>query len=312
MQPPDDEAPARTRLGRFTSAIAAVALPLVAFGAGEAGVAEELLPEWDDGTAWVWGKLLYAVEVQRWTYPLLLWAMAAYVAAETGRRARWISVGLRGGVALAALYGALFLPVVPLAVAVAIYGVGLLGLSPYAALFAYGLAVGRYDRRQPPEPVPWAPWALWGALGLGGGAGAVHTLIELHAALPTEPPDCWLATVAARGDPRIVGSRPVRFADGRVRPVTRQLRVLKAFELALRARGPRLHAPVRAAYDRFGPRLAARLGPAGATATWFALSPVAAIAELALRAWLRGAGRMIATTYPPVAADDSASTSAAR
>lgn len=131
---------------RGLGVVAAIGAPLLAFGASEYGMGDVLLPEWDDGSAWVWAKLLYAPAVQRWSYPLLAWAMVAYAAAEAGVRARWVEVGLGGGVALAGAYSIVFLPMTPLAAFGAIYLVGLLGFAPYAALAAYGFAYGRVRR----------------------------------------------------------------------------------------------------------------------------------------------------------------------
>ena len=281
-------------------------MPLVAFSASEAGLSKELLPEWDSGGPTIWFNLMLAPQAQRWLYPLLIWAMLAYGAALTGRRAGWIEVGLSGGFFLALLFSLLFLPLFPLSIAMIVaYGIGLLGLSPFFSLIAYSYAAYRYHRRDAPRA--WGLYGLWGATFFGASYGISRTLVDLRAALPQEPPDCYLATASARGWPRIVGSRPVRFGDGQLRPVTRQLRVLKAFELLLVAAVPRAHAQIRTIYDGLGPKLASRMGPLGSTASWLLLLPVALAAEIPLRLLLRDAPGFIDSIYPETSYPETSS-----
>ncbi len=85
-------------------------------------------------------------------------------------------------------------------------------------------------------------------------------MYELYAALPSQPPpDCYIATAAAQGHPRFVGSHPVRRADGLSMQVNGQLQRLKCAELALLAISPRLHKVLRRIYDVAGNALARRM-----------------------------------------------------
>lgn len=61
--------------------------------------------------------------------------------------------------------------------------------------------------------------------------------------------DCYVATAAATGHARIVGSAPGVDGIG----VNRQLQTLKAGEIVLRTLLPRTHAQLRRIYDRLGP-----------------------------------------------------------
>ena len=85
-------------------------------------------------------------------------------------------------------------------------------------------------------------------------------MYELYAALPpTPPPDCYIATAAARGHPRFVRSWVVERAGGKVMRVNGQLQCLKCAEFALKAVSPRLHESLRKIYDVVGKRLAYRI-----------------------------------------------------
>jgi uncharacterized protein DUF6688 len=85
-------------------------------------------------------------------------------------------------------------------------------------------------------------------------------MYELYAALPPQPPpDCYIATAAARGHPRFVGSRTILRADGNSMQVNEQLQRLKCAELALLALHPRWHKWLRKVYDKLGKPLAHRI-----------------------------------------------------
>lgn len=85
-------------------------------------------------------------------------------------------------------------------------------------------------------------------------------MVELYAALPKQPPpDCYIATAAARGHPRFVQAWSVQRMDGTSMRVNAQLQRLKCVELALMAVDPPLHAFLRRLYDMVGKRLARRL-----------------------------------------------------
>jgi hypothetical protein len=85
-------------------------------------------------------------------------------------------------------------------------------------------------------------------------------MYELYAALPPQPPpDCYIATAATQGHPRVVGSRLVQRADGKSMQVNGQLQVLKFAEQALLAVNPRWHTALRRIYDVVGKSLARRI-----------------------------------------------------
>lgn len=307
-------APPRTRVRMVFMALFGLVLPIVCFVANENGLARnDLQPEWRyDPSAWI--KLVYAPEVQRSFYPLLAWAMAALLATFFGRRGAWVKVGLTGGVVLATAFSIAFAKFLPLsAIGVLYFGIGFLGLGPFLALISYSRALWRYRREravvtekdgtQHPveEGSTFLLWAVWSLVGSAGLAGAVAKMNVMFEQLPVDPPDdCFVASAAARGHARVVGAEPVRFANGRTIPVTRQLRALKAAELALIALTPRLHRALRFVYDRAGPPLAARLGRTTGTLAWIALLPAQALAELGLRLVFRDVGRLITLTYTTV------------
>jgi hypothetical protein len=105
-------------------------------------------------------------------------------------------------------------------------------------------------------------WRLPQALGVGIWVGgyiftwthAIGRMTELYAALPTSPPDCYIATAAAQGHKRVVGARKV----GKV-SVNRQLQTLKAAEIVLLVIVPGWHRRLRWQYDVHGRFLASKL-----------------------------------------------------
>ena len=85
-------------------------------------------------------------------------------------------------------------------------------------------------------------------------------MYELYAALPpTPPPDCYIATAAARGHPQIVGARTVERADATVMLVNAQLQLFKCAELALLGIRPGWHKNLRKVYDVLGKPLARKI-----------------------------------------------------
>lgn len=259
-------------------------------------------PTWRSDAFWSWLLQLLAPEALRWSYPLALGSMVAYMAVPR-QPSRWREVGLLGGAALGLTFAGLTL--LPLLQAGRHPGRELLlpiAAIPLLAVWAYlrAWARARRLRWRAGQEEEWIPHDVWAVLFGASAIQAARTMNELWLALPDQPPSpgCWLATAAAAsGHPRLTGAVPVRFRDGQVRPMTRQLRTFKAFELALRALAPGLHRPLRALYDRAGPPLAARLGPRSATATWLLLLPAQLAARLALALLFRGAARGIERTY---------------
>ncbi len=111
-------------------------------------------------------------------------------------------------------------------------------------------------------------------------------MYELYAALPpTPPPDCYIATAAARGHPQFVHSWTIKRADGKFMQVNRQLQLLKCAELALLAVHPRSHKLFRGIYDVAGKRLARRIrNPFIADMAYLLLKPWEWLAGFILKA----------------------------
>ncbi len=100
-------------------------------------------------------------------------------------------------------------------------------------------------------------------------------MYELYAALPPQPPNCYIATAAANGHPHIVCSQSVNLKSGILIQVNPQLQRLKAVELALMAIAPNLHKRIRKMYDVSGKRLATHIqNPLLADVAFLFLVPV--------------------------------------
>ena len=100
-------------------------------------------------------------------------------------------------------------------------------------------------------------------------------MFELYAALPTEPPNCYIATAAANGHPSFVGSREVTLANGKSMRVNRQLQRLKAVEIAWVGVSVPSHRMMRRLYDVIGKRLATYIqNPILADIAYLILLPV--------------------------------------
>ena len=113
---------------------------------------------------------------------------------------------------------------------------------------------------------------------------AIERSLEEYAKLPVEQPSgCYVASAAAYGHRGLVGAQEIVAADGTVVRVNRQLRILKAGELALLALAPTVHCLLRCIYDALGPALASRLtNPCLADVAYLSLKP----AEWATHAFL--------------------------
>ncbi len=102
----------------------------------------------------------------------------------------------------------------------------------------------------------------------------ITKMYALYAALPTQPPNCYIATAAANGHSVFVGSREIQLENGRSMRVNRQLQNLKCAELTLMAIAPHLHKILRFFYDFFGKALARRIqNPLLADAAYLSLKP---------------------------------------
>lgn len=130
--------------------------------------------------------------------------------------------------------------------------------------------------------------------GLGGIAWAssyilamrfnILKMYELYSALPPQPPDCYIATAAAKGHPRLVGSRTITQPNGSQMRVNSQLQRLKCVELAILALFPQVHKLIRGVYDVLGKKLAAYIqNPILADVAYLFLVPVEWISFLILK-----------------------------
>ncbi len=123
---------------------------------------------------------------------------------------------------------------------------------------------------------------------LGGFAAswslAIMRMLQLYSELPPQPPDCYIATAAANGHPRFVGSHEVTLSNGAHMRVNAQLQRLKCAELALKATLPGLHKILRIMYDKAGYPLARRMtNPFVADAAYLLLKPAELVAFYTLR-----------------------------
>ncbi len=138
---------------------------------------------------------------------------------------------------------------------------------------------------------------------LGGYLAACRQAMALavveYQKLPTEPPqDCYIATAAARGHHRLVGSRLVALQNGTTMRVNHQLQVFKCGEILIRSLSPRSHRVMRRIYDRLGPALAKRVHhPLLADAVYLSLKPLEWVASVMLRLLLRNSHLRIEGMY---------------
>ncbi|MCF7954478.1 MAG: hypothetical protein K9M75_01625 [Phycisphaerae bacterium] len=132
------------------------------------------------------------------------------------------------------------------------------------------------DNEKLSELIKLKPTCNWlGGYAVAWGFSIASTLI-FYRILPKHKPsgDCYIATAAARGHRRFVGSEDIILADGEVMSVNTQLRRLKCGELMLKSSLPWLHRLFRLIYDALGPRLAVCLvHPALADMTYIMLKP---------------------------------------
>ncbi len=120
---------------------------------------------------------------------------------------------------------------------------------------------------------------------------ALFQATRAYEKLPDQPPDCFVATAAARAPCWLTGGVAVRSTSGGAFHVTPQLQRLKLCELALCAASPRLHHLCRGIYDRVGPKLARQVrSPWRAALAWIVLE---APARLLVTLVLGAAGRAV-------------------
>lgn len=110
-------------------------------------------------------------------------------------------------------------------------------------------------------------------------------MFELYATLPKYGPwDCYIATAAAQGHPRFVGSYKIILANEKPLSVNRQLQILKCAELALLVTSPKAHRMIRRIYDKLGRPLASRIrNPFVADIAYLLLKPCELFAMIVLK-----------------------------
>ena len=239
-----------------------------------------MLPEWKGACHHGW---LDCFHRGKWALlPLVLWASAALYAVEIwrtpGRTRPWIVLGLLTGAAVSAVCFGVGVVIVPGSQWRELAG---WLLFPFCVAVWYGLRA-----RQLLKAAGTSAGAMAATL-LGSvpfWLGAVLWSRRAYAALPDTPPNCFVATAAARGHGFVVGPRLRVMHHGRTQEATRQLRTLWEFEERWARRAPRSHAGFRRLYNVAGPLVAARLTtPLAADLAHLAIKP----AELAARAVLK-------------------------
>jgi len=127
--------------------------------------------------------------------------------------------------------------------------------------------------------------AVWVSAYIAAWRFDILKMYELYAALPPQPPpDCYIATAAARGHPQFVRTRTVQCADGKSMQVNAQLQVLKCAELVLLAIYPHWHRSLRKVYDKLGKPLAYRIqNPFMADVAYLFLKPCEWLARAVLK-----------------------------
>jgi hypothetical protein len=104
---------------------------------------------------------------------------------------------------------------------------------------------------------------------------AILKTIELYQQLPKIPPDCYIATAAAKGHASFVGSTTFPLENHERFALNRQLQTLKCFELILKASSPRLHCFIRKIYNVYGKKAATKItSPWLADITYLSLKPL--------------------------------------
>lgn len=117
-------------------------------------------------------------------------------------------------------------------------------------------------------------WIGWLSAYLVAWRIAVHSAMAYYATLPTEPPDCYIATAAARGHAALVKSENIVWGNGTVARINNQVRYLKGTELFFKTVFPNLHRLVRKTYDTIGPMAAKHCKTAfGADMAYLTLKP---------------------------------------
>lgn len=164
--------------------------------------------------------------------------------------------------------------------------------GPIWTAWALGALLRRLQRLSAAPPLSWPALALGLGLFAASWRLALLRVVEAYEKLPPQPPDCFVATAAARAPQRLTGGFTTFSAGGRGFTACPQLQRFKLFELVLQAIFPRGHRALRRVYDRIGPRLAARITtPRRAAWAWRGLRPLEAVAVVAV--WAAGGARLV-------------------
>jgi uncharacterized protein DUF6688 len=127
----------------------------------------------------------------------------------------------------------------------------------------------------------------WLAVYFGAWRYDILKMYELYAQLPKRPPDCYIATAAAKGHPQFVGVRQIYTTNGTVMRVNQQLQILKCFELALLTVSPLVHKTFRSVYDVVGKALAQKIqNPFLADLAYLLLKPFEWLAKMVLKVFI--------------------------
>ncbi len=171
-----------------------------------------------------------------------------------------------------------------------------------------------------PSPTTAAASAATGVVAAGWLVGygvawrqAANKAVQLYEELPVEQPTCWVATAAATGHRRVVGSSTAIAADGTPFVITGQLQSLKLAEIVIAAVAPTSHRRLRSHYDRWGRRVASRLStPVRADLAYAALKPAEWFGRLLTRLLLDDPDTERRRVYRAVASDQISSSTRAR
>ena len=124
-------------------------------------------------------------------------------------------------------------------------------------------------------------------------------MYELYSQLPTVPPDCYIATAAAQGHSKFVGSQTIQLAGGKIMRVNHQLQIFKCAELALMAVAPQLHKIMRRIYDLIGKPLARKIQhPFLADVAYLLLKPFEEVARFVLKITIPEIDSRLKEVYP--------------
>lgn len=234
----------------------------------------------------------------------------------------YIAVGLAGIITLLILASVIGgrLPLAPVNSLVGLplgAGIASLALAPawctgvYTRATLLALRSNQNSDQKSPALATFIAWIPW----LGGYASAwklsITNAIALYAALPPSAPGCYIATAAAAGHRRFVGSTLTRAGDGAIYPANQQLRRLKCVEIAIAVVCPNVHRLIRRIYDYLGPPLARRIAPHPLVAdiAYAILKPVEWASFGLLIAIAPGVRVTISNLYPTRSRDKAAKTS---